>query len=184
MASYKGKNIDFIVATDEDDEGALSRVSAISSSFPMARIIVVDSSGDAHKSQSRLRETISLLGKKAQYVDCNRHCRYTCYQKALDCLQGDYVAFRTDNGMIDEALTALGFGEGFEEDILITHPAIRVTAENQDTPAENIEAMLFKRAFVEQTEAFANPESFDEKSFITKALRAANWRMEPSFRAA
>ena len=34
----KGQNIDFIIATHEDDAGALSRVSAISSSFSLARI--------------------------------------------------------------------------------------------------------------------------------------------------
>lgn len=164
----KGQNIDFILATHEDDAGALSRVSAISSSFPLARIIVVDSSSATYKSQSRLASTLKTLGTQASYVDCNTPCRYSCYQKAMASLQGDYVAFRTHHQLMDETLTALGVSTSEPAEMFVTHPE----DETQQSVA-GLEAIVFHRSFVEQNNPFSEPANFDEKKFVDTALSAA-----------
>lgn len=165
---YKGQNVDFIVATHGDDTGALSRVSAISSAFPLARIVVVDSSKSAHKQASRLKETIESLGKQASYVDCDVNCTYTCYQQALAHVQGDYLVFRTTDKLWDENITAAGFTEEFDEDLVMLETA---------TAEATLDKALFKRDFITSHAPFSQPGGFDETAFLAQVQKHAKCRV-------
>ncbi len=178
----KGQNLDFIVATHEDDTGALARISAISSSFPRAHIIVVDSSGEQYRSGSRLAKIIASLGSQASYVRCSKACRYTCYQKALRQLTGRYVAFRHNGQLIDETQTARGFEQEVKADLLITHPGQKVIGVAEDT--QPLQAIVFKREFVEQLQPFSDPQAFDEHNFIDSVLKSAHSQTCEAARAA
>lgn len=173
MAAHKGQNIDFIVATCEDDAGALSRVSAISSAFPRARVIVADSSSDQYKQGSRLYETLQLLGHQAVYVDCDKGCRYSCYQQALQHSSRDYVAFRYNSGKMDEALTALGLSEEFDEDALVTHPGWQTQTGAQQLATRKIEAVVFKRTYLEQQAQLGDSSDDNAEAFFARLADAA-----------
>ena len=165
---YKGQNVDFIVATHGDDKGALSRVSAISSAFPLARIVVVDSSKPAHKQASRLKDTIESLGKQASYVSCDINCTYACYQQALAHAKGDYLVFRTTDKLLDENITAAGFAEEFDEDLVMLETA---------AAEASLDKALFKRDFITSHAPFSQPEGFDEVAFLAQAQKNAKCRV-------
>ncbi|QPG06125.1 hypothetical protein IT774_02585 [Salinimonas marina] len=168
----KGQDLDFIVATHEDDAGALARISAISSSFPRAHIIVVDSSGEQYRDGARLADIIASLGNQASYVRCTKACRYTCYQHALSQLTGRYVAFRHNGQIIDETRTARGFAQAIHADLLITHPGQTVAGLAENT--QPLQAVVFKREFVEQQQPFSDPLTFNEQDFIASVLQSAH----------